>query len=121
MAGPKAPTTEYVCGSHDALCCLVCAVPCRAVCRQQRELADVELSRLSPEVQAAAAAAADAQGLLAAAEATARKEVESARHALLKVWPHLKNSQHTLCVQPHCASPCLPVWSRHVARQLLLA
>lgn len=80
--------------------CAVLCVSCRAVCRQQRELADVELSRLSAEVQAAAAAAADAQGLLAAAEATARKEVESARHALLKVWSHLRNSQHILCVQP---------------------
>jgi hypothetical protein len=64
---------------------VLCGFVLCGVCRQQRELADVELSRLSAEVQAAAAAAADAQGLLAAAEATARQEVESARHALLKV------------------------------------
>jgi hypothetical protein len=55
------------------------------LCRQQRELADVELSRLSAEVQASAAAAADAQGLLAAAESTARRQVEAARQAQLKV------------------------------------
>jgi hypothetical protein len=69
-------------------CCAVlcCAVLCCAVLfRQQRELADVELSRLLAELQASSAAAADAQGLLAAAEATAHRAVEAARSAQLKV------------------------------------
>jgi hypothetical protein len=58
---------------------------CSAFCRQQRELADVELSRLSAEVEASAAAAADAQGQLAAAAAEAAKHKEAARTAQLKV------------------------------------
>lgn len=53
--------------------------------RQQRDLADVELARLSAEVEASAAVAADAQGLLASAEATSRKQVEAAQAAQIKV------------------------------------
>jgi len=56
--------------------------PC---CRQQVELADVDLSRLSAQVEASAAAAADAQGLLTAAEARAQRHAEAARAAHIKV------------------------------------
>lgn len=74
------------CGAQFGHIVLCCAVLCYVVLsRQQRELADVELSRLSAEVQASAAAAADAQGLLAAAETTAHRAVEAARCAQLKV------------------------------------
>lgn len=68
--------------------CFTCYVPSSVLvrtCRQQQELADVELSRLSAQVQASAAAAADARGLLAAAESAAHKQVEAARSAQLKV------------------------------------
>lgn len=54
-------------------------------CRQQRELADVELARLTAETQVSAAKAADTQGLLAAAEARASKKVEAASAAQIKV------------------------------------
>lgn len=49
------------------------------------ELADVDLSRLSAEVEASAAAAADARGLLTAAEARAQRHAEAARAAHIKV------------------------------------
>jgi hypothetical protein len=78
------------------LCCCVCD-------RQQRELADVELSRLSAEVEASAAAAADAQGQLAAAAAEAAKQTETARSAQLKVGAH---NRPALCWCLHAVS-CL--------------
>jgi hypothetical protein len=71
---------RYYCSALQIL------VLCRPAChRQQRELADIELSRLSAEVEASAAAAADAQGQLAAAAEQAAKHTEAARSAQLKV------------------------------------
>lgn len=50
-------------------------------CRQQRELIDVDVGRLTAELQAAKAAAADAGGLLQAAEASAQQRVQAAQDA----------------------------------------
>jgi SpoU rRNA methylase family enzyme len=69
------------------LCLGCCSFPFICHNRQHREVADVEMSRLSSQLEAARAAAAAASGQAGQAEAAANAKLEAMLRKQVQVWP----------------------------------